>query len=453
MRIKYKMVLLILLPMLVVIGAIAAIVFVQEKQLAAQQTLVLEESLLESKRAEIMDYVSLARTSIDLLYSSGRNDEATKEQVKAILRTMNFGQDGYFFVYDTQGLCLVHPRQTELEGRQMWDKRDPTGFPVIQKLIEAAQQGGGFQRYLWIKPTSGKETDKLAYAVLLDRWGWMMGTGIYLDDVAAAKAKISQESDKRIHGVMRSLAVTAVLAILIVVACAVAVNLSEQRSADAKLTAMARRVVTSQEDERTRIARELHDGISQQLVSTKYQIELAQFQLPESDENRAAQQALEKGLDGLGDTIAEIRRISHDLRSSLLDNLGLPAALGQLANDVAAHTGLEVRVDVSRCQHKLPDTPAITLFRIAQEALTNIVKHAAARQVDLLLSSDRRSVALTITDDGRGFAPEAETYAQSGGIGLRNMRERAELEGGSLHIVSQPGHTVLLATLPLSEAG
>ncbi|GAB3246390.1 cache domain-containing protein [Chitinimonas naiadis] len=451
MRIKYKMALLTLLPMLVVIGAIALIIFSQEKELAKLQTRVLEESLLESKRAEIKDYVSLARTSIDLLYASGRNDDATKEQVKAILRTMNFGQDGYFFVYDTQGLCLVHPRQTELEGRQMWNKRDPTGFPVIQKLIESAQAGGGFQRYLWIKPTSGKETDKLAYAIVLERWGWMMGTGIYLDDVAEAKAKISQESEKRIHGVMRSLAATAVLAILIVVAFGVAVNLSEQRLADAKLTAMARRVVTSQEDERTRVARELHDGISQQLVSTKYQIELAQLQLPDESGNQAAQAALEKGLNGLGDTIAEIRRISHDLRSSLLDNLGLPAALGQLANDVAAHTGIEVKVDVSRCQHKVPDTPAITLFRIAQEGLTNIVKHAAARHVEVLLSSDRKSVALTITDDGRGFAPDVETYSQPAGIGLRNMRERAELEGGTLHIVSQPGHTVLLASLPLND--
>src|SRR6185295_17747068 len=104
-----------------------------------------------------------------------------------------------------------------------------------------------------------------------------------------------------------------------------------------------------------------------------------------------ADPGLEKSMEILDDAMSEIRRISHDLRSSLLDNLGLAAALGQLANDFSAQTGIAVNVEVSECPVVLPNSPAITLFRIAQEALTNAAKHAHASHVTLRLQADSQN--------------------------------------------------------------
>lgn len=451
MRIRHKIALMILLPMLVTIAAIAVINFYQERQLADQQVALLEHSLLASKEAELKNYVELALSSIDNIYSSGRNDQAAQEEVKQVLRSMNFGDDGYFFAYDYKGVNLVHPRQRHLEGQNMWLMHDPAGTLVIQRLINTARSGGGFQRYLWEKPSSGHVTDKLAYVVQLQRWGWILGTGIYLDDLDQAVNDIRREGEHRIHSTMLAMAGVAVLAVLIVFAGGLALNISEHRQSNAKLTDLALRVVKSQEEERTRVARELHDGINQQLVSTKFQLELAHFHLTEGEGGVTTLHILDKGLQGLSDAISEVRRISHDLRSSLLDNLGLPAALEQLANDFAVQTGIEVAVDVANCPRQLPETPAITLFRIAQEGLTNVAKHADAKHVSLSLQADGNSIRLVLVDDGQGFDVSGVHSDHGDGIGLHNMRERAVLQGGEMQLTSTEGRTELIAALPLQR--
>src|SRR3546814_185094 len=109
------------------------------------------------------------------------------------LRKLSFGINGYFFVYDRQGRSLMHARQSELVGQYLWDMKDPQGLPVIQALLKSAESGEGFQRYAWNKPSSGQVTDKLAYVVMLDRWGWMLGTGIYLEDVERATQQARAE--------------------------------------------------------------------------------------------------------------------------------------------------------------------------------------------------------------------------------------------------------------------
>ena len=96
---------------------------------------------------------------------------------------MEFGRDGYFFVYDLQGRNLMHPRQPELVGQELWDLRDTQGQPVIQNLLAAARRGGQHGEavhYLWERPSTRQNEEKLGYVVVLERWGWMLGTGIYL---------------------------------------------------------------------------------------------------------------------------------------------------------------------------------------------------------------------------------------------------------------------------------
>jgi len=156
MKLKAKILLLAVAPLLLAIALIGGLLVVETQRLERQQAQLLEDVLLNAKRDELRSYIALALTSIDHLYGAGRDDEAAKEQAKAILSNMTFGDDGYFYVYANDGLNLVHPRQPDLVGTNLWNMRDADGIWVIRELIQRAKEGGGFQRYLWPKPSTGK---------------------------------------------------------------------------------------------------------------------------------------------------------------------------------------------------------------------------------------------------------------------------------------------------------
>ncbi|MCC4117306.1 cache domain-containing protein [Aromatoleum toluclasticum] len=450
MHIKHKVIVLAVLPLIAAVAAIAILVAMQARDLERQQEVVLKDAMLAAKRAELQHYVQLAQTSIDHLYSSGRDDEATKDEARRILSEMNYGDDGYFFAYDLTGLNIVHPRQSELVGRNLWDMHDSEGLPVIQRLIVAAASGDGFLQYKWRKPSTGKETDKLGYVVKLDRWGWVLGTGIYLDDVETIRSMLRDRMAARIAATVLGFTVVGIVAALIVFAGGMALNISEHQLADRRLKALAQRIVTSHEEERTRVARDLHDGLSQLLVSVKFHLELAKERALAGRDDVA--EHIAKGLDGLGVAIGEIRSISHNLRPSLLDNLGLSAALQQLLDEFRVRTGIIVDADIGKVDLLADEAGATTLYRIAQEALTNIERHAGAHHIRLALVAERGTVRLVIADDGRGFDTARIDHPRSGGIGLRNMRERIEHHGGELAVSSVPGHTELSASLPCPNA-
>ncbi len=446
---KAKILLLAVAPLLFAIAAIGGLLVVETQRLEQTQAQVLEDVLLNTKREELRSYVALALTSIDHLYGAGRDDDAAKEQAKAILSSMNFGDDGYFYVYDQQGLTLVHPRQPELVGQNLWNRRDADGTYMIRELIARAHEGGGFQRYLWPKPSTGRIERKLGYSVELPRWGWMLGTGIYLDDVDRAAAKLRGNLLESVRKTLLGLAAVAMVAAIGVFAGGLALNISEQRQADRKLKVLAHRVVSSQEEERARVSRELHDHICQLLVSIKYQFELVGHRLAHPGAQPVT--AIDREIGALSQAIGEVRRISHDLRPALLDDLGLPAALMHIGEELARRSGLTVRVSPHVQEERWPELQAVSLFRVAQEALRNVERHANARHVDIYLDDAGDRLELRITDDGAGFNVKDVELSKDRGIGLTNMRERVERNGGSFQLLSHPGHTALVASFPLAD--
>ena len=450
MRLRQKIIVLAILPVVASVLAIAALVGFQSRELARLEAELLEESMLAAKRTELRHYVEMAQTSIQHIYESERDDALAREEVMRILSSMAYGDDGYFFAYDSTGTNLVHPRQPDLIGTNLWEVRDTQGVPVIQRLFETARNGGGFLRYIWNKPSTGQPADKLSYVVELKRWGWMYGTGIYLDDVATGTQKIKDQASGNITATLLGLAAVAVIATLAVFAGGLALNISEQRIADQQLKQLTQRLVSSQEEERARVSRELHDGLSQLLVSVKFRFELAQERLQEGRVNTAkAAEAIEAGIASLAEAIGEIRRISHDLRPSLLDNLGLPSALEQLAEDFGRRTGIAINAAIGPMPMLTPGSATTSVFRVAQEALANVERHAHARQVELTLDCEDDRLRLAIRDDGLGFAA---TGPLNKGIGLRNMRERVEYHGGSLQVEqgNDVGGTLLIARVPLA---
>jgi two-component system NarL family sensor kinase len=449
MKLKHKIVALGILPLILAIAVICALVISLNRQLGDQQAQLIEESILASKRAELKNYVDMAQSLIAPLYNNGLGDEQAQHQVLEELRKLSFGVNGYFFVYDRQGRSLMHARQSELVGKDLWQMKDPHGLAVIQALLKSAESGEGFQRYAWKKPSSGQVTDKLAYVVMLDHWGWMLGTGLYLEDVERATQQARDEVAKGIHTTMLAIAIVALVAVLLVFACGMMLNISEHRLADKKLQRLTQRIVSLQEEERSRVSRELHDGISQLLVSIKFQFELASHVLENGQDGSAI---LKDATQRLGEAIGEVRSISHDLRSSLLDTLGLSAAIGQLAAEFELRSGLVVTYTNNEFDCHLVDGAPVSLFRIVQEGLTNIERHARAKHVAIILLGSEGFVRLTVVDDGIGFNV-AQVERRHAGIGLRNIRERVEHFGGRFDLTSIPGRSELDVLLPMSPPG
>jgi len=447
MKLRQKVLFLAIAPLILALCAIALAVRHQSVLLAEQQRATIQQAYLSSKEAELKHYVALASHSIAHLYDSGRDDKATREEAMRILSSLSYGDDGYFFLYDMQGNTLMHPRQPELVGQNLFGLRDEHGQLTIQNLLKRARAGGGLERYMWVKPSTHKPVAKLGYVIAMPKWGWMMGTGIYLDDVDQALAKVDVQQSRNIHNTMLWIAGIAIAAAVAVASSGVALNISELRVADAKLKVLAQRVVESQEEERARLSRDLHDGISQWLVSIKLQIEAGMIRLSSGkpEQQQAAQAVFEHAADQLSNVMAEVRRISHNLRPAILDDLGLAAALQHLAKEYTLSSGTPVHFEASGCTDALPDVANTVLFRLAQEALTNIERHAGAGSINITLSGEADGVTLRIRDDGHGFDAEGIALHPKRGIGLRNMMERMDAIGGRFEIVSSTDGTMVTA--------
>lgn len=448
MNLRQKIILLAITPLIVALVAIALAVRYQAGVLAEQQRATVEAAYLASKEAELKHYVALATLAIAHLTSKEDANQATRDEAKAILATLDFGEDGYFFLYNMEGKNLMHPRQPQLVGRDLWELRDANGTPTIQLLTTQAKAGGGYVRYVWEKPSTKQIAPKLGYVVELKNWGWMLGTGIYLDDVDAALAKIDAQISRNIYSTVLWIAVIAITSVIVIALSGLALNVSEHRVADAKLRVLAQRVVRSQEEERARLSRDLHDGISQWLVSIKLQVEagIAKLTSPVA-QPEMARRSFDSAAGQLNDVLGEVRRISHDLRPALLDDLGLKAAIDHLTREFSLHAGISISFTSHGKVEGQSDVGNTVLFRIAQEALTNIKRHANATHVAVRLVGDASAIRLSITDNGIGFDVAGIAQHPKRGIGLRNMHERINAVGGKLDMTSSPEGTCVEAAL------
>ncbi len=448
MQLKYKIVTLSVLPLIVSVLFICVLVFAQSQKLEEEQARLVESSIMAAKKAELKNYLGLALSLIAPLYDSGRDDEEARQQALKMLSRASFGLDGYFFVYDRHGKSLMHPRQANLVGKELIGMKDKNGLPVIQALLDSAENGDGYQLYTWEKPSTGQVTEKLSYVVMLDRWGWMLGTGIYIDDVEVATLKSRQEVASGVLTTVLAIASFSLIAVLVVFTGGLMLNFTEHRLADRKLSALNQRIVHLQEEERSRVSRELHDGISQQLVSIKFQFELASLEL-ENGQGRGLDN-LRAGTARLGEAIGEVRRISHDLRPSLLDTLGLSPAIDQLVREFEQRTAIRTQYERELDDAQVDKDVSVTLFRIIQEALANIERHSRASAAIISLSTSKRAIALRVEDNGVGFDPGLMDRSQ--GIGLRNIRERVDHHRGTFAVSSYHGRTELQVEIPVQRA-
>lgn len=202
-----------------------------------------------------------------------------------------------------------------------------------------------------------------------------------------------------------------------------------------RLEQLSRRLLAAQEDERRNVARDLHDEIGQLLTVVKLDLQ-AVLRQPGT---AALAPALKEGMESIDRVVARVRDLSLDLRPSMLDDLGLVPALRWYAQRQAKRADLALTLTLPHELPRLPGEIETVCFRVAQEALTNIARHAAARHVELTLVAEERELRLRVRDDGAGFDPEAARRDAGAGFGLLGMRERAELAGGEFRFDSMPG--------------
>jgi signal transduction histidine kinase len=229
-------------------------------------------------------------------------------------------------------------------------------------------------------------------------------------------------------------------------------DVTERKQAEEELRVSYRRqrdlagqLLTAQESERRRIARELHDDLNQRLALLAVEIELLAQRPPQSGQVAERLRELAEHAKELSTSVHDM---SHQLHPSKLEQLGLVAAVRGLCKELTNGRQLPIDFTHHDVPDRIPEDAALCLYRIVQEALANVIKHSEAQHVDVELSQSGGTVILRVIDDGAGFDPKQ--VPRNGGLGLVNMRERLHLVNGEIAIDSRPrGGTRIQARIPL----
>lgn len=416
------------------------------RDLSIQNLNALESFLIEQKQQELKNYTTIATSAIEHIFD-GENEYDAKRQVANIVSSLIYNDnDGYFFVYDAQGTNIVHPTEPYRVGQNYWDLLNDKNEPTIQILIENAQKGGDFYRYPWNQPTTSTVTEKLSYSAFLPQWRWMIGTGVYLENVNQQLSSIQSTIDDHIDNtrfIILFIALSSIFGIFIIGAV---LHFTQKKESDKKIHKLGQKIVSLKEEEQRHISRELHDGIVQVLVSIKYSLEATCKHLGKHDIPKP--QPLAKAQVNLSTAISEIRRISHHLHPRILDELGLSAALEALGSEFSERTGITVTINKPALSKLLPDHINFTLYRVVQESLMNIEKHAQASATIITLTIADNWLNLSIADNGIGMHKASLENPSENGIGTRNLAERVEYHRGQFSVKSSPKGTTILVKIP-----
>jgi len=225
-------------------------------------------------------------------------------------------------------------------------------------------------------------------------------------------------------------------------------NRFERHDPEKRAQNLSKRLIDAQEQERSRIARELHDDFNQRLALLSIEMDLLiQMPLKRGTELRAR---LQQAASRISELSSDLHKISHQLHPAKLDNLGLAAAARDFCRELSEKSGLIIGFTAGHIPLYLPSEGALCIYRLIQEALQNVVKHSGASFAQVELQFERSKLKLTVTDSGRGFDPNAAS--SKSGLGRISMEERVHLLHGTFEILSRPGYgTSIIATVPTTR--
>ncbi|QAR32217.1 methyl-accepting chemotaxis protein [Geovibrio thiophilus] len=220
MRIGTKILLSALIPAVFLSAVLTLIVVRNVNKMGQADVEMVATNMTDMKKVELKNYIDIAVNSVSFLVNSSEfTAEEAKEEAKKILLRQTYGEDGYFFVYDRQGLCLVQPSNRKLENTSQWDVKNTAGVYVTREVINTALSGDGYLVYSWFKASKNAEADKLSYSVSIPEWGWVVGTGFYIDDIEEETAKIEANISaeiKRIVGLFMTFSIACLVAVAVI---------------------------------------------------------------------------------------------------------------------------------------------------------------------------------------------------------------------------------------------
>ncbi|MCD6303762.1 MAG: PAS domain S-box protein, partial [Planctomycetes bacterium] len=344
---------------------------------------------LNEMRCRLRDEIAGHRQAAEALRRSEQQYRLLVETAGEAIVTVD--EDGVFHFFNRTAVERMGASRDELLGKTMWDLFDkPTADRNVANIrrVLRAGRGGTFEEGMEVR----------------GQWRW------YRTSIEPIPSPPGEPGP---------------------LALVIARDVTEQKRMEDALRAAHRKLVEAREAERKRLARELHDAVGQELVALKMLIG--------DGDPPAAQQCAR--------LIREVRRVCHGLYPPALDSLGLAAALRQLARSCPAAVGIELRCPPELLERRFAPAVEIALFRVAQEAVQNALKHSGAKTIELALELRDGQVHLAVRDDGCGFDP-AEKAGQ--GLGLHTMTDRCQALGGSLRVDSSPGRTEIRAIVPAS---
>ena len=456
MNINLKLQLVTIVPLLLALSAVLFVTQVQYQSLSKQTVDEYRQGVISHRKDELRNYVAIAEGATEHIYKNKNlNEQQAQILVKKILSTMRFGKDGYFFAYDFDGTALVLPEQESRLGKNWLALEDRNGVKLIQGLIETAKAGGGYLNYVFNQPSKGGEVGKkIGYSRALDDWQWMIGTGVYIDDIDQETAQLNASIGKHIRNTSIMTLIIGLVAVIAIFFSGQFIRFSEKKLANRKLRELNERIFQTQEEECKRVSRELHDGISQTIAAARFSLETAQLK---QQKNIDSSNEMDRSMELICKIMGDIRAISHQLHPGILEDYGLGAALEELGRDFSVRTGIELKVERLSIRNVLSTAVKTALYRIAQESLTNIERHAKASKVSITLKLTPGWLVLEIIDNGQGF--DYQSYDKTSdkktkvhqGIGLRNMKERLSFYQGDLIVNSKHNGTTVRARIPQSQ--
>lgn len=316
---------------------------------------------------------------------------------------------------DAAHTAFGNPSDGSSHSREWWVKRiHPDDRERVQKSIDRiiAQKGSDWQEEYRVQRADG------SFVTILDR------AGLLYDGSGSPTRWIGS-----------------------------AVDITEQKRAQEELRNLSKRILEAQENERRRVSRELHDSVNQILASAKFRVESLDEQIPRR--NAKLRQEVKKTKLLMDKVMMEVRRISRNLRPSELDDLGLLPAIRSLAAEFTERTGIRVTLKLPGNEVAITPESELTLYRIIQEALTNIEKHSQATRIRLSLSKDDSTITVRIEDNGKGLSQgrAAGTPRKERGLGLLDMKERLTYLRGTLEISPRsPRGTAVEVRIPAEVA-
>lgn len=381
--------------------------------------------------------------SMNLIYQVSRNVAALQPLDRLIPQVVSTIRDT--FHYDAVSLMLISPTSDSFLTKQVAAGEKVIEFLGVEIPITDAPEGGivGYVAHMGqslLVPDVRREPRYLKFveetkcelAVPLKVGDRIIG----VLDVESSKVNSLTESDRFVLEALADQVAIAIENARLYSELSTARDQVELKTR--QLHHLLTRTISIQEEERKRISAELHDDVTQLLVSSIYEIQAGRAMLPSNSENSEAK--LASGQEMINEALNEMHRAIHDLRPLMHGDIGMAYAIRKLVTSFMAAAGIEQTFEIVGEPHKLPPEVEIAAYRITQEALQNIVKHSDATHVRTQICFDAHSVRLVIQDNGKGFVQpnDQEIYAREN-LGLVNMQGRALTIGGSLEISSTIG--------------